>query len=63
MTSVWTVDYYKAKIRASELKPVGKTVFTDPSGEIWYVDDPAPMTPEEREESFNRLQALRDRNA
>jgi len=54
-------DYYAA-IRNSELKPTAiPTVYCDPEGERWYVDDPAPLTPEQRREVFANLQFRRGR--
>lgn len=60
--SVWTVEYFYAKIRASELKPtMVATVYLDPEGHPWTVDLPHEMTPEDREDTFARLERRRGR--
>jgi hypothetical protein len=62
MSAEWTVPYYWAKIRQSGLKPTSvPTVYTDADNATWYVDDPVPMTPEERAEFFDRLERRRGR--
>jgi hypothetical protein len=58
----WTVEHYYAAIRRSELKPTEvPTVFIDPQGELWYVPDARPKTPQERRVIFARLEKLRGR--
>jgi hypothetical protein len=51
-----TVSDYYAAVRASQLKPTNvPTVYTDPSGAPWYVDDPSDKTPAQRREGFALL--------
>jgi hypothetical protein len=53
---------YFSAIRNSELKPTSiPTVYCDPEGMPWHVDDPTPMNPEQMRESFAMLQFRRGR--
>lgn len=55
-----TVSDYYAAVRNSRLKPSSvPNVYTDPDGNVWYVDDPANKTPAQRRESFALLLFLR----
>lgn len=62
MTESWTVKTYYAAMRAAELKPTNvHTVYVDPEGNTWTVEDPHSMTPAQRQERFEILEFLRGR--
>lgn len=62
MTEPWTVSDYYAAVRAAELKPTNvHTVYVDADGHTWTVDDPGPMTPAQRRETFALLEFRRGR--
>jgi len=56
-----TVDEYYASVRAAGLRacPAVSTVYLDHDNYPWHVDDPRPMTPEQRKETLAYLQLRR----